>query len=124
VLFTVDPIRQRKDQMVVEAAFGLGEAVVQGIVTPDHYVLARNGRVKQAVVAVQPYAVVRGPDGGTEERPLTPEEGGQRKLTDDELRRLAELGCQLEQHMGGPQDVEWAIAGGELHLLQSRPVTT
>jgi len=124
VLFTVDPIRQRKDQMVVEAALGLGEAVVQGVVTPDHYVLARDGRVKQSVVATQPYAIVRGPDGGTEQRPLTPEEGGRQKLTADDLRRLAELGRQLEEHLGGPQDVEWAIAGGELHLLQSRPVTT
>jgi pyruvate, water dikinase len=124
VLFTIDPIRQRRDQMVVEAALGLGEAVVQGVVTPDHYVLARDGRIKQSVVATQPYAIVRGPDGGTEHRPLTPEEGGRQKLTADDLRRLADLGRQLEEHLGGPQDVEWAIAGGELHLLQSRPVTT
>jgi pyruvate,water dikinase len=73
---------------------------------------------------VQPYAVVRAPDGGTVERPLEPGEGGRQTLTEDELRRLAELGRTSQEALGGPQDIEWALAGGELYLLQSRPVTT
>jgi pyruvate,water dikinase len=100
VVFTVDPVQRRRDRMVVEAVFGLGEQVVSGAVTPDHYVLDRGGAVKREQLQ----------NGGV--------------LTPDELRRLAELGRGLEKRFGGPQDVEWAIAGGEIYLLQSRPVTT
>ncbi len=100
VLFTVDPVQRRRDQMIVEAVFGIGEQVVSGEVTPDHYVLSRAGEVKRD----------RLPNGGV--------------LEPDEVRHLAELGVELEQRFGGPQDVEWALAGGELYLLQSRPVTT
>jgi pyruvate,water dikinase len=86
--------------MVVEAVFGLGEQVVSGTVTPDHYVLDRAGAVKRQQLR----------DGGV--------------LTPGELHRLAELGRGLEERFGRPQDIEWAIAGGEIYLLQSRPVTT
>jgi pyruvate,water dikinase len=100
VLFTVDPVQRRRDQMIVEAIHGLGERLVAGEVTPDHYVVDRQGAVKREHLA----------SSGT--------------LHPEELLRLAELGRQLEAHFGGPQDVEWAIAGGEVFLLQSRPVTT
>jgi pyruvate,water dikinase len=124
ILFTVDPVQRRRDQMVVEAVFGLGETAVSGSVTPDNYVIARDGRLKRSRIAQQPYALVGLPDGGTEERPLPPEAGAAPTLGDDDLRRLAELGRLLEDHGGGPQDIEWAIAGGVLYVLQSRPVTT
>jgi pyruvate,water dikinase len=124
VLFTIDPVRGRKDQMIVEAVFGLGEAVVSGHVTPDHFVLARDGRLKRAKLAVQPYAVVRAPGGGTREQPLSPEQGAARTLDEEALRRLAEVGRELERRFGGPQDVEWAMQGDELFVLQARPVTT
>ena len=123
VLFTCDPVRQRRDRMVVEAVLGLGEAAVSGAVTPDHYVLARDGKVKRAHVAVQPFAIVPLPDGGTEERALSAEEGGAQKLSEELLRELARIGDDLEQRLGGPQDVEWALQGGELFVLQARPVT-
>ena len=100
VLFTCDPVQRRRDQMIVEAVAGLGEQVVSGHVTPDHYVVDRGGRVKREVLA----------NGGV--------------LEPRELERLAELGRRLEEQFGGPQDIEWALAGGELYLLQSRPVTT
>jgi pyruvate,water dikinase len=100
VLFTVDPVQRRRDRMVAEAVFGLGEQVVSGTVTPDHYVLDRAGAVKREQLQ----------DGGV--------------LTTDELARLAALGIGLEERFGGPQDIEWAIAGGEIYLLQARPVTT
>ena len=124
VLFTVDPVQRRRDQMVVEAVFGLGETAVSGSVTPDNYVIARDGRLKRSRIARQPYALVGLPDGGTEERALSPEDGAAPTLAEDDLRRLAELGRLLEEHGGGPQDIEWAIAGGVLYVLQSRPVTT
>ena len=102
VLFTVDPVQRRRDQMIVEAVFGLGEQVVSGEVTPDHYVVDRAGS-GQARAASS--------NGGV--------------LEPDELSGTSRSSAAtLEERFGGPQDVEWAIAGGELYLLQSRPVTT
>ena len=102
VLFTVDPVHGRKDRMVVEAARGLGEAVVSGEVTPDNYTLSRDGVVKRSRVA-----------------------GAERVLLDAECAALARLGRQLADLHGVPQDIEWAFdADGQLFLLQSRPVTT
>jgi pyruvate,water dikinase len=123
VLFTCDPVAKRHDRMVVEAVLGLGEAVVSGQVTPDHYVLKRDGRVRKAQVHTQPYAIVSLPQGGVEERELSPEEGGTQKVADDVLVRLARIGDDLEQRLGGPQDIEWAMQGGEIFVLQARPVT-
>ncbi len=101
VLFTVDPVQRRRDRMVVEAVFGLGEQVVSGHVTPDHYVVDRAGGAKRERLVERRRARARRSSS-----------------------QLAELGCALEERFGGPQDVEWAIAGGEVYLLQSRPVTT
>jgi pyruvate,water dikinase len=100
VLFTVDPVQRRRDRMIIEAVRGLGEQVVSGEVTPDHYVTDRSGTVKRSTL----------PNGGV--------------LGESELADLAELGRTLEEHFAGPQDVEWAIEGGCVYLLQSRPVTT
>jgi pyruvate, water dikinase len=123
VLFTCDPVRKRRDRMVVEAVIGLGEAAVSGAVTPDHYIIKRDGRVRKAHVHQQPYAIVAGEAGGVVERPLDPEEGAARKASDDLLAELARLGEDLEQRVGVPQDIEWAVQGGELYVLQARPVT-
>jgi pyruvate,water dikinase len=123
VLFTCDPVRGRRDRMVVEAVLGLGEAAVSGHVTPDHYILKRDGTVRKAQVAEQPFAIVPVEAGGTEERPLGAE-GCEQKLGEDHLRELARLGDDLEQRLGGPQDIEWALEGGEIYVLQARPVTT
>jgi pyruvate, water dikinase len=122
VLFTCDPVHGRRDRMVVEAVLGLGEAAVSGAVTPDHYVLKRDGTVKRAKVARQPFAIVPLDDGGTAQRELG-EEGGEPKLGEEQLRELARLGDQLEQRLGGPQDIEWALEGGSIYVLQARPVT-
>jgi pyruvate,water dikinase len=102
VLFTVDPVHGRRDRMVVEAARGLGEAVVSGEVTPDNYTLGRDGVVKKSRVV-----------------------GAERVLSDADCAALAGLGRRLADLHGGPQDIEWAFdADGRLFLLQSRPVTT
>ena len=124
VLFTCDPVRGRRDRMVVEAVIGLGEAAVSGAVTPDHYVLKRDGTVRKAQVHEQPYAIVADEAGGVAERPLSPDEGGARKAGDELLAKLARLGDDLEQRVGVPQDIEWAVQDGELYVLQARPVTT
>jgi pyruvate, water dikinase len=123
VLFTCDPVRGRRDRMVVEAVLGLGEAAVSGQVTPDHYILKRDGTVRKAQVAEQPFAIVPVESGGTEERELGAE-GSEPKIGEEHLRALARLGDDLEQRLGGPQDIEWALEDGELYVLQARPVTT
>jgi pyruvate,water dikinase len=124
VLFTCDPVQRRRDRMVVEAVLGLGEAAVSGRVTPDHYVLKRDGTVRKARVAVQPLAIVPAAGGGTEERALDPDEGGAQKLDEDTLRELARIGDDLERRLGRPQDIEWAVEDGRVYVLQARPVTT
>jgi pyruvate, water dikinase len=123
VLFTCDPVRGRRDRMVVEAVLGLGEAAVSGQVTPDHYILKRDGSVRKAHVSRQPIAIVPVEDGGVEERELG-DEGGEQKLGEEQLRELARIGDDLEQRLGGPQDIEWALEAGEIYVLQARPVTT
>ena len=123
VMFTIDPVRRRRDQMMIEAVWGLGEAVVSGHVTPDHYVVSRDGALKRATVSVQEIAVRADESGGVREYPLSREQGGARVLDDAEIAELAALGRQLEAHFGQPQDVEWAYQDGPLYLLQSRPVT-
>jgi pyruvate, water dikinase len=123
VLFTCDPVRKRRDRMVVEAVLGLGEGVVSGQLTPDHYVLRRDGRLRKAQVHVQPYAIVAVPEGGTAERELSPEQGGAQKVADEHLAALARIGDDLEQRLGVPQDIEWAVQDGEIFVLQARPVT-
>ncbi len=124
VLFTCDPVHKRRDRMVVEAVIGLGEAAVSGAVTPDHYVIKRDGRVRKAHVHEQPYAIVADEAGGVVERSLSAEEGGVRKAGDELLASLARLGNDLEERVGVPQDIEWAVQDGELYVLQARPVTT
>jgi pyruvate,water dikinase len=124
VMFTIDPTKGRRDRMVVEAVFGLGEGVVSGQLTPDHFVLARDGRLKRKRLHVQPHAIVHDPAGGVREVLLPPERGEEQTLDEQQLARLAKVGVLLEERLGGPQDVEWAIQGEELFVLQSRPVTT
>jgi pyruvate, water dikinase len=124
VMFTIDPTKGRRDRMVVEAVFGLGEGVVSGQLTPDHYVLARDGRLKRTKLATQPYAIVHDPAGGVREQRLPAERGEAQTLAEEQLARLAKVGIDLEQRLGGPQDIEWAIQDDELFVLQSRPVTT
>jgi pyruvate, water dikinase len=123
VLFTCDPVQRRRDRMVVEAVLGLGEAAVSGQVTPDHYILKRDGTIRKSQISPQPFAIVPIEAGGTEERELGAE-GAEQKIGQDHLRELARIGDDLEQRLGGPQDIEWALEGGELYVLQARPVTT
>jgi pyruvate, water dikinase len=126
VLFTIDPIRKRKDRMVIEAVFGLGEGIVSGEITPDHYVVDREtGAVVEEHIAVQPMAVMYDPQlEGTRHVELTEAEGAARVLDDDQLGRVHSMGLRVEEFFGAPQDVEWSFRNNELFLLQSRPVTT
>ncbi|WP_152361160.1 PEP/pyruvate-binding domain-containing protein [Microlunatus speluncae] len=103
VMFTADPVSGRRDVIMIDAAAGLGEALVSGEVTPDHHLLDAEGRQLEFRAGV----------------PST----GQPLLAADQLRRLAELGAAVRDHFGGPQDIEWALADGRFRLLQARPMT-
>lgn len=124
VMFTCHPMSAADDR-IIESAWGLGEAVVSGIVTPDRFRLSPTGEIIECRAAVKELAVRYAPDGsqGTVETDLSPAQARRPSLTDAELGELAWLAEQCEQHFGGPQDVEWAIVDGSVVLLQSRPIT-
>ena len=125
VMFTVDPSNGDRERIVIEAAFGLGEVVVGGQVEPDTYVLQKGGDGTASVrIGKKHHKIVRGAGGGDQRVALSPAEAERRVLSDDELRRLRELALRIERHYGAPQDVEWAIEGGRIFLVQSRPITT
>ncbi|MCB0878988.1 MAG: hypothetical protein KDC46_08410 [Thermoleophilia bacterium] len=125
VMFTGDPISGDPLTTVVSATFGLGEALVSGIANADTYRLDRRHDVIDAEVADKDVMIVRAADGLTEEREVPAARRGERALTDAQVRELTALGEQLEAGDDGrAQDVEWAICGGVLHVLQTRPVTT
>lgn len=123
VMFTTDPIRRRIDQMVIEAAFGLGEALVSGLITPDNYLARRDGRLKKARVGRQDRMIVRNVDGGTMTVDLDEERATSQVLNEEEIARLVAVGLQIETAIGSPQDIEWAFEADELFVLQSRPIT-
>jgi len=125
VMFTSHP-STGAGVITIEAAWGLGEAVVSGAVTPDNYVIDReSGDLRETTVAEKKVMHVRDPETGeTVEREVPEDRRGTRVLDGDELDELRALGEEIEAHYGDPQDVEWAIEGGEVYLLQSRPITT
>jgi len=126
VMFTIDPASGDRERLVIEGAFGLGEAVVSGSVSPDRYVVVKDGlHIDRREVRRKELAIVPLPEGGTETRELTEVEGRRPVLSDEEVREVAALGVRIEEHYGSPQDTEWAYnEGGTAWMLQSRPVTT
>jgi pyruvate,water dikinase len=125
VMFTSHP-STGAPVVTIEAAWGLGEAVVSGAVTPDNYVIDRaTGEVQDKTVAEKKVMHVRDPETGeTVEQEVPEEKRSKQVLTDEELEDLREVGEGIEEYYGEPQDVEWAISDGEIYLLQSRPITT
>ncbi|HSP29822.1 MAG TPA: PEP/pyruvate-binding domain-containing protein, partial [Ilumatobacteraceae bacterium] len=122
VMFTVDPAE--RDQVMIEAAFGLGEVVVSGRVEPDTYHVDRATTMLRDVrIGCQSVRITTGPDGDVVED-LEATEGWRRVLTDDEVVQVARLGLDIERHYGSAQDIEWAFVGDELFIVQSRPLTT
>jgi pyruvate, water dikinase len=122
VMFTRNPVTG-VDERVIEASWGLGEAVVAGIVIPDHYRLDRSGQVLERRPGLKRVAVRSVPGGGTVEEKVAPELVERLCLDDDQLSDLGRLASRCEQVYGPDRDVEWAIAGGTLYLLQCRAIT-
>lgn len=145
VLFTADPVTSNRRVTSVEAVFGLGEALVSGLVTRDVYTV-RDGEVIARAVGTKQLAIHASPAGGTQEQAIDPEIADRPALTDAQVVRLAQLGRRIEAHFGRPQDIEWCLvdddaaeltgrtsgsgspaggpSGGEFQIVQSRPITT
>jgi pyruvate,water dikinase len=123
ILFTADPVTSNRLVAAVEASFGLGEALVSGLVTPDIYKV-RDGEVVAKAVATKQLAIHASPVGGTHEQAIEPERQQQPALTDAQVVRLAQLGRRIEAHLGRPQDIEWCLVDDAFRIVQSRPITT
>ena len=122
VLFTRNPMTGA-DERVIEAAWGLGEVVVSGLVIPDYYRLARNGSVLERRIGDKDIALQVLPEGGTEEIAIGPEKAIACVLSEASLQKLLELATLCESIYGDGLDIEWCLAQGNLHLLQCRSIT-
>ncbi len=124
VIFTVDPATGNRDHIVIEAAFGLGELVVQGDVRPDRYIVDKSTlRILERVVNHKDAMLVRSTSGDNERVHLDEARATARVLSDDEVRQLAQLAIADETHYNAPQDAEFAIEGTAVYLVQTRPIT-
>jgi pyruvate,water dikinase len=124
VSFTVDPVLRNHYQMVIEGVWGLGEGIVSGQITPDHYKLDRETyEISFEFIPDKQTMFCQDGLSGVVVQPVPAERVSARVLNDDELRRLVDLGNQVEDHFGCPQDIEWTVEDGVIYLLQSRPIT-
>jgi len=123
VLFTADPVTSNRKVASVEATFGLGDALVSGLVNADMYKV-RDGEVVAKAVATKQLAIHASPAGGTQEEAIDPERQEQPALTDAQVVRLVQLGRRIETHFGHPQDIEWCLVDDGFQFVQSRPITT
>ena len=122
VLFTRNPVTGEVER-VIESAWGLGEAVVAGLVTPDLFRITTGGEIVERRAGHKDLKVQMVMDGGIEEAPVPHADVARLSLTDAQLTSLHELASQCEAHFGSARDLEWAFSKGELFLLQSRPIT-
>jgi len=123
ILFTADPVTGNRKVASVEASFGLGEALVSGLVNPDVY-KARDDQVVARTIAAKQLAIHATPAGGTQTQAIEPERRELPALTDAQVVRLVQLGRRIEAHFGSPQDIEWCLADDDFQIVQSRPITT
>jgi len=123
ILFTADPVTSNRKVSSIDASFGLGEALVSGLVSADTY-RVRDGAILERRIARKELEVVPAEGGGTRQRAVEPGRRDEPALADDRIAELERVGRAIEAHVGGPQDIEWCLAGGELYILQSRPITT
>ncbi|MFF4031086.1 rifamycin-inactivating phosphotransferase [Streptomyces sviceus] len=123
ILFTADPVSGNRTVATVDAGFGLGEALVSGLVNPDVFKV-RHGEVVARTISAKQREVHALPDGGTREVPIDAQRQEQPALTDAQAVRLVELGRRIEARFGRPQDIEWCLVDDDFHIVQSRPITT
>jgi pyruvate,water dikinase len=123
ILFTADPMTSNRKVMCVEASFGLGQAVVSGLVSPDVY-RVRDGQIVAKALATKVVAIEASPAGGTQQVTIDPWRQKVPSLTDQQIVRLSQLGRLIEAHFGRPQDIEWCLVDAAFEIVQSRPITS
>ncbi|VBB08184.1 Hypothetical protein LUCI_3452 [Lucifera butyrica] len=123
ILFTADPVNGNRTVVSIDASFGLGEALVSGLVSADLYKVKNNTLISKKI-SQKKLAIYSLPEGGTVSKELPAAQQQKQVLTDRQLIELAALGKKIEQHYGKPQDIEFCLAKGEFFIVQSRPVTT
>ncbi|HSX41823.1 MAG TPA: phosphoenolpyruvate synthase [Candidatus Saccharimonadales bacterium] len=125
IMFTVDPVDSDLTKIVIDAGLGLGEAIVSGSVTPDHYVVAKDDfKIVSKEIGAQDWQIIHDGKDKNKHVKLTKEQKEGQKLTDEQIVTLAKLGKKVEDHYKKPQDTEWAFEGGSFYMVQARPVTT
>ncbi|MEZ4731224.1 MAG: phosphoenolpyruvate synthase [Caldilineaceae bacterium] len=123
VLFTANPVTGNRKVISIDAGFGLGEALVAGLVNPDTYQV-RDGKLIDKQIATKKRAIYAIKAGGTQEQAIAPEQQNRQTLTDAQILQLARIGRTIETHFGAPQDIEWCLADDTFTIVQSRPITT
>ncbi|AFH62958.2 phosphoenolpyruvate synthase [Paenibacillus caseinilyticus] len=123
ILFTADPITSNRKLLSIDAGFGLGEALVSGLVSADSYQV-RDEQIVEKRIAAKKLAVYARKEGGTVTRPIDPDQQKAQTLTEQQILQLARTGRQIEAYFGCPQDIEWCLAHDTFYMLQSRPITT
>jgi rifampicin phosphotransferase len=123
VLFTADPISSNRKLLSIDASFGLGEALVSGLVSADCYKV-REEEIVDKRVATKKLAVYGRKEGGTETRQINPDQQKTQALTEQQILQLARIGRQIEAYFGYPQDIEWCLVDETFYIVQSRPITT
>jgi pyruvate,water dikinase len=129
VMFTLEPVSSDRSKIVIEAIYGLGEAIVGGEVNPDLYIIDKDGLgISTKKIGEQEWQLIKNPDGKGDEVnikvALSSSSQKQQKISDDDIMHLAKLAKQLEDHYEFPQDIEWAKEGEQIFIVQTRPVTT
>ncbi len=125
VMFSVNPVTNNKSQIVIEAAWGLGDYIVQGVVTPDHYVVKKEDfTIHSRLISEQTVMEVYRHPSGVKEVKVNPKQAKLVKLDDNQIIKLARIGDAIQKHYYFPQDMEWAMEDGQLYIVQSRPITT
>jgi pyruvate,water dikinase len=124
IAFTVHPVTEDGNQLLIEAGFGLGEAIVSGKISPDNYVVNKTTmEIEEINIGHQLKKIVRNTEGNIEEK-VPKSLGAKQKLTGREIIKLGEIVLLIEKHYGFPCDIEWALSGGKFYIVQSRPITT
>lgn len=123
IMFTADPITGNRKVLSIDASFGLGEAIVSGLVSADNY-RVRNGKIIGRKIGAKKLAVYALKEGGTKEQEIEYEREYQQALTDEQIVQLEHIGRKIEKHFGSPQDIEWCLTDDTFYIVQSRPITT
>ncbi|MFL5744889.1 MAG: phosphoenolpyruvate synthase [Niastella sp.] len=123
ILFTADPVTGNRKVVSIDASFGLGEALVAGLVNADNYKV-RNGEVIDKKLAIKKLAIYALPNGGTKEQAIEAAQQNKQTLTDEQIVQLEKTGRKIETHFGSPQDIEWCLVNDTFYIVQSRPITT